>query len=86
MRSSYRRICQYPPKLLFAPRASNNSHIRDIPLVLFAYSAYKLVRNTKIIPLQMIPIQQAIDEADNDPENVPITRNNKWSKLNILWG
>ncbi|KAJ5785765.1 Amino acid/polyamine transporter I [Penicillium pulvis] len=58
----------------------------DIPLVLLAYGGYKLIRRTKIIPLQMVPLRQALDEAENDPENVPIKKETIWAKMNILWG
>ncbi|KAJ5709537.1 hypothetical protein N7493_009828 [Penicillium malachiteum] len=58
----------------------------DIPLVLLAYGGYKLIRRTKIIPLQMVPIRQALDEAANDPENVPIKRDSILAKMNIFWG
>lgn len=59
---------------------------RDIPLVLGAYGGYKLIRRTKIVPLQAVPIVQALEEAENDPENIPIVKNGGfWSRLNILW-
>ncbi|OQE27338.1 hypothetical protein PENSTE_c004G03422 [Penicillium steckii] len=66
--------------------ASFVSSYLDIPLVLGAYGGYKLIRRTKIIPLQAIPIDQALEEAENDPENIPIVKSGGiWSKLNILW-
>ncbi|KAJ5953383.1 Amino acid/polyamine transporter I [Penicillium verhagenii] len=58
----------------------------DIPLVLCAYGGYKWIRGTKIVPLEMVPLRQALDEADNDPENVPIKKESIWAKMNILWG
>ncbi|KAJ5682630.1 hypothetical protein N7462_005795 [Penicillium macrosclerotiorum] len=66
--------------------ASFVSSYLDIPLVLSAYGAYKLIRRTKVIPLEMVPIRQALEEAENDPENVPITKDGFLSKINILWG
>ncbi|CAI7588989.1 Amino acid/polyamine transporter I [Penicillium manginii] len=67
--------------------ASFVSAYLDIPLVLLAYGGYKLTRRTKITPLEAVPIRQALEEAENDPENVPIVKSNSiWSKLNILWG
>lgn len=45
-----------------------------------------MIRRTKIIPLQMVPLRQALDEAENDPENVPIKKETIWAKMNILWG
>jgi amino acid transporter len=59
---------------------------RDIPLVLCAYGGYKLIRGTKIVPLDMVPLRQALDEAENDPENVPLKKDTLLSRLNILWG
>jgi amino acid transporter len=34
----------------------------------------------------MVPVQQAIDEANDDPENVPIKKDSILAKMNILWG
>ena len=61
-------------------------HYSDIPLVLLAYGGYKLIRRTKIVPLDMVPLRQALDEAENDPENVPLKKDGFLSKINILWG
>ncbi|KAJ5490943.1 hypothetical protein N7539_002510 [Penicillium diatomitis] len=58
----------------------------DIPLVLCAYGGYKLIRRTKIVPLDQIPLQQALYEAENDPENVPLKKDSFLAKVNILWG
>jgi amino acid transporter len=70
-----------------AKRTTADLLLRDIPLVLLAYGGYKLVRRTKVTPLEAVPIRQALEEAENDPENVPIVKGNSiWSKLNILWG
>lgn len=54
--------------------------------MLCAYGGYKLIRGTKIVPLDMVPLRQALDEAENDPENVPPKKDSLLSKLNILWG
>jgi amino acid transporter len=45
-----------------------------------------LIRRTRIIPLEEVPVQQAIDEANDDPENIPIKKDNIWAKMNIFWG
>ncbi|OQD89001.1 hypothetical protein PENANT_c003G00172 [Penicillium antarcticum] len=66
--------------------ASFVSSYLDIPLVLLAYGGYKLIRRTRIIPLSQVPVQLAIDEANEDPENVPIKKDSIWAKMNILWG
>lgn len=67
-------------------RSKLTKECRDIPLVLFAYGGYKWIRRTKIVPLEMVPLRQALEEADNDPENVPIPKGSRWSRYNILWG
>jgi amino acid transporter len=66
--------------------SKTNTRSRDIPLVLLAYGGYKLVCRTKIIPLDEVPVQRAIDEANDDPENVPIKKDNLMAKINIFWG
>ncbi|KAJ5817255.1 hypothetical protein N7447_009488 [Penicillium robsamsonii] len=66
--------------------ASFVSSYLDIPLVLFAYGGYKWIRRTQILPLKLVPVQQAIDEANNDPDNVPIKKDSILAKMNILWG
>ncbi|KAF7717145.1 Uncharacterized protein PECH_003993 [Penicillium ucsense] len=58
----------------------------DIPLVLCAYGGYKLIRRTKIVPLDQVPLQQALYEVENDPENVPLKKDSFLAKVNILWG
>lgn len=57
----------------------------DIPLVLLAFGGYKLLRRTKFVSLREIPIAQALDEARNDPENVPIEKGRWWQRWNFLW-
>lgn len=54
--------------------------------MLLAYGGYKLIRRTKIIPLDEVPVQQAINEANDDPENVPIKKDSLLAKINIFWG
>ncbi|CAG8387520.1 unnamed protein product [Penicillium salamii] len=66
--------------------ASFVSSYLDVPLVLAAYGGYKLIRRTNTIPLESIPIQEALDEANNDPDNVPIKKDSIWAKMNIFWG
>ncbi|EED17176.1 arginine permease, putative [Talaromyces stipitatus ATCC 10500] len=57
----------------------------DIPLVLVVFAGYKLIRRTKYVSLSDIPIAQALDEAQNDPENVPILKEVWWKRWNFLW-
>ncbi|KAE8355459.1 amino acid permease/ SLC12A domain-containing protein [Aspergillus coremiiformis] len=68
----------------WAPASFVSSYL-DIPLVLCAYGLYKVTRRTKIIPLTDVPVRQALEEARNDPENVPIPKSRGWRRLNILW-
>ncbi|PYI07038.1 hypothetical protein BO78DRAFT_342391 [Aspergillus sclerotiicarbonarius CBS 121057] len=57
----------------------------DIPLVLAFYFGYKFYRKTKLVSAYEMPLEQALHESRNDPDNVPI-RSSKWSRWNILWG
>ncbi|EEA21248.1 hypothetical protein TMatcc_009346 [Talaromyces marneffei ATCC 18224] len=57
----------------------------DIPLVLVAFGVYKFLRRTKYVSLRDIPIAQALEEARNDPENVPIVKVRWWERWNFLW-
>ena len=41
---------------------------RDIPLVLSAYLIWKFVKKTKIVPLDEIPIRDALEQAEQYPE------------------
>ncbi|EYE91544.1 aromatic amino acid and leucine permease [Aspergillus ruber CBS 135680] len=66
--------------------ASFVSSYLDIPLVLCVYGVYKVIRRTRIVPLKEVPIRQALEEAQNDLENVPIKKRRGWRRLNILWG
>jgi amino acid transporter len=34
----------------------------------------------------MVPVHQALNEANNDPENIPIKKDSILAKMNILWG
>lgn len=65
--------------------ASTANQDSDIPLVLVFYLAYKWCKKTKFVSVYDIPVRQAMDEARDDPENVPI-RTSKLKRLNILWG
>jgi amino acid transporter len=71
---------------IFSHHDSANNQRSDIPLVLLAYGGYKLIRRTEIISLSQVPVQLAIDEANDDPDNVPIKKDSVWAKMNILWG
>lgn len=53
--------------------------------MLVVYGGYKLIRRTKIVPLKEVPLREALDEAYQDPDNVPV-QTSGWSRLNILWG
>jgi amino acid transporter len=53
--------------------------------VLVAFGGYKLLRRTKYVSLGNIPIAQALEEAQNDPDNVPIIKGKWWERWNFLW-
>lgn len=57
----------------------------DIPLVIFLYLGYKYWKKTKWVHSFDIPLREALDEANSDPDNVPIKKEG-WKRLNILWG
>jgi yeast amino acid transporter len=58
---------------------------RDIPLVICAYLGWKFFKGTKILLLDEIPIQAALEEIEQMPEEkIPPARG--WHRLNILWG
>ncbi|OKL56444.1 hypothetical protein UA08_08168 [Talaromyces atroroseus] len=57
----------------------------DIPLVLVAFGGYKLIRRTKWVNLSDIPLAQALEEAQSDPENVPVVKERWWERWNFLW-
>ncbi|PYH68014.1 arginine permease [Aspergillus vadensis CBS 113365] len=57
----------------------------DIPLVLAFYLGYKFWKKTETVSSYEIPLEQALLECRNDPDNIPIRRS-KWARWNILWG
>ena len=62
-----------------------NEKCSDIPIVITVYSGWKLLERTKILPLDEIPIRDALDEILRNPEEqIPPTKG--WQRLNILWG
>ncbi|PYI31125.1 amino acid transporter [Aspergillus indologenus CBS 114.80] len=65
--------------------ASFVSSYLDIPLVLAFYLGYKFWKKTRLVPVHEIPLQQALQEVRDDPEEEPV-KASKWSKFNILWG
>ncbi|KAN0105057.1 putative amino acid permease [Hyaloscypha variabilis] len=57
----------------------------DIPIVITAYLGWKLFKKTKFLSLDEIPIQDALDEMREKPEElIPPARG--WKRLNVLWG
>ena len=61
------------------------SHYLDIPLVLIAYIAWKFVKKTRFIRLEDIPLKEAFEEIDRNPE--PLAPEPKgWKKaIGFLW-
>lgn len=58
--------------------------LRDIGLVLAAYTIWKLVKGTKIVPLAEIPLVEALERAAQDQEVVKKVP--KWRQAaGILW-
>ncbi|KAH6716728.1 putative amino acid permease [Leptodontidium sp. MPI-SDFR-AT-0119] len=56
----------------------------NIPLFAILYFGYKLIKKTKIIALEDIPIQGFIDIANANPEPEPKPKTG-WRRFNILW-
>lgn len=56
----------------------------DIPIFLCLYFGYKIVKRTRILRLDEIPIRRFIDIANANPEP-PVPPKQGWRKLNILW-
>jgi amino acid transporter len=50
-----------------------------------AYTGWKFFKGTEILSLDDIPIQDALDEMREKPEE-PIPPTMGWQRLNILWG
>ena len=57
----------------------------DIPLVLAAFTIWKLVKRTKFVKLSEIPLQEALDDIERNPE--PFDPGSKgWMKvIGFLW-
>lgn len=84
----------YASKCMFA-RSSNADNNRwstetfvssyiNIPIFIVLYFGYKLVRKTKIVHLEDVPILKYLEIAENNPEPpaAPIV---EWRRFNILW-
>ena len=58
--------------------------LRDIPLVLAAYVAWKIFKRTKVLDLADIPLEEALERAAQDPgvtKKLP-----KWRQVvGFLW-
>ncbi|KAL1731376.1 amino acid permease/ SLC12A domain-containing protein [Schizophyllum commune] len=57
----------------------------NIPLILVLYFGFKIVKRTRIVSLDEIPIRHFIRIAQENPEP-PEKPLKGWHKLNILWG
>lgn len=51
--------------------ASFVSAYLDIPLVLLAYAIWKILKKTKIVSLEAIPLIEALDQSDQYPDEPP---------------
>ncbi|KAI4722681.1 amino acid permease-like protein [Aureobasidium sp. EXF-10727] len=56
----------------------------NIPLFLILYFGYKIVKKTKIVPLEALPIRHFIDIANANPEPPELPKVG-WHKYNFLW-
>lgn len=56
----------------------------NIPLVLALYVGYKVVKRTKLVPLETMPIREYIEIANANPEP-PEKPQVGWRRFNILW-
>lgn len=61
------------------------SHYLDIPLVLVAFGVWKVVKKTRFVKLEDIPLREALEEIERNPE--PIEPEPKgWQKtFGFLW-
>ena len=57
----------------------------DIPLVLMGFALWKIIKRTKIVPLDQIPLRQAFEEMEQNPEPIePVKRG--WRRVvGLLW-
>jgi amino acid transporter len=58
--------------------------LRDIPLVFAMYLGWKFFKKTHIVSLRDIPLREALDEIDRNPEE-PLMPPKGWRRLNIFW-
>lgn len=56
----------------------------DIPIILIFYFGFKLIKKTKIVPLDEVPIMKYIEIAERHPEP-PAVPKTGWRRFNILW-
>lgn len=56
----------------------------DIPIILTFYFGFKLVKKSKIVPLEEVPIMKYIEIAERNPE-LPAIPKTGWRRFNILW-
>ncbi|KAH8660050.1 proline-specific permease [Xylariales sp. PMI_506] len=63
--------------------ASFISAYLDIPLVLFAYLIWKFVKKTKIVPLEDIPLREALEQVASQPDE-PEEKGQGWVRI-ISW-
>ncbi|KAI1305447.1 amino acid permease/ SLC12A domain-containing protein [Xylaria venustula] len=60
----------------------------NIPIFLILYFGFKIIKRSKIVSLDQVPIQHYIDVAQRDKELEDIIeepRNSRWGWLTILW-
>jgi len=97
---AYRRVCDFytwpvspflfhlhTPMVLTVRRWDTETFISaylDIPIILIFYFGFKLIKKTKIVPLDEVPIMKYIEIAERNPEP-PAMPKIGWRRFNILW-
>ncbi|OAA55006.1 Amino acid/polyamine transporter I [Niveomyces insectorum RCEF 264] len=56
----------------------------NIPIFALLYAGYKVIKRSKVIPLEDIPIRHFLQIYQNEPR-VPVKPVMGWRRLNILW-
>lgn len=57
----------------------------DIPLVLTAFTLWKLIKRTKFVKLSEIPLKEALEEIERNPEPIEPRSKGTWKFVGFLW-
>ncbi|CAF9903562.1 MAG: hypothetical protein GOMPHAMPRED_000379 [Gomphillus americanus] len=58
----------------------------DIPLVLVVFALWKIIKRTKYVPLDQIPLREAFDEMERKPEPIEPAKRGWRKVIGLLWG